>query len=530
MDHSIRRYISRRRFIQSSAAASAALFLPAASWARVLGANERLTFGIVGTGGMGHAHLSDLMGRRDRDNVAIARVCDVYRRRLNSAVSRIQGQEGVAIENAGTMEYREVLDDKSVDAVLIATPDHWHTKIAIEAMDAGKDVYCEKPLSLTIQQAIDCRDAVKRTGRKLQVGPQRTSEDRFWKAREAIAANRIGKVVWSQASFCRNSREGQFNWRIDPDAGPNNPQDADGYVWWDRWLGHEWGLAENIPWNPDHFFRFRKYWAYNGGVATDLLYHMLAPLLLAITGPNGEYPRKVVASGGKYIEKDERDIPDTFMMMVDYPSEHTVVLVSVMTNDGDIPTVIRGQHGAIDFVDGIKISEQSVWWKEFRETNADLVQARMEKNEKGEEKPVPPPGQATIHIPNAPRPDHLGHFLGAIRGECDLSCNVDLGCSTMVAIKMGVEAYRYEKTLLWDARRETVVGWEPPQQARAGTLPPALTEEQINRMSAAELKEALAKVGRARADWNLPLESRDRLKREFDMIMRRLREVGDPSR
>ena len=518
--------ITRRRFIQSSAAASAAIFLPAASWARVLGANERLTFGIVGTGGMGHSHLSDLMGRRERDNIAIARVCDVYRRRLNSAVSRIQGQEGVATENAGTMEYREVLDDKSVDAVLIATPDHWHTKIAIESMDAGKDVYCEKPLSLTIQQAIDCRDAVKRTGRKLQVGPQRTSEDRFWKAREAIAANRIGKVVWSQASFCRNSREGQFNWRIDPDAGPNNAKDAEGYVWWDRWLGHEWGLAENIPWNADHFFRFRKYWAYNGGVATDLLYHMLAPLLLAITGPNGEYPRKVVASGGKYIEKDERDIPDTFMMMVDYPSEHTIVLASVMTNDGDLPTVIRGQHGTIEFVDGIKISEQSVWWKEFRNANADHVQTRMEKNEKGEETPTPAPGQATIHIPNSARPDHMGHFLGALRGECELACNVDLGCSTMVAIKMGVESYRQEKTLLWDSQRETVAGSVRTSPAQSHEVPPPLTQEQISHMNADQLKEALQRVGRARQDWNLPDETKERLRREWEMIMKQLRQTA----
>src|SRR5690606_36965262 len=142
--------------------------------------------------------------------------------------------------NAGVMEYREVLDDPNVDAVIIATPDHWHTKIAIEAMEAGKDVYCEKPLSLTIEQALECRDAVKRTGRTLQVGPQATSGDLYWKAQQAIREGRIGKIVWSQGSYCRNSRGGQFNWRIDRDAGPNNPQDADGYVWWDRWLGHEY--------------------------------------------------------------------------------------------------------------------------------------------------------------------------------------------------------------------------------------------------------------------------------------------------
>ncbi len=464
--------ISRRRFIQSSAAFSAAAFLPASSWARVLGANERINISVIGTGGMGHSHLRDLMGRRDRDNLALTHVCDVYRRRLNSAIRHIAGGNGENSVGIGTMEYKEVLDAKDVDAVLIATPDHWHTKIAIEAMDAGKDVYCEKPLSLTVEQAIECRDAVKRTGRTLQVGPQRTSDDHFWRARDAIDRNRIGKVSWSQASYCRNSREGQFNWPIDRDAGPNNPQDAEGYVWWDRWLGHEHGLAENISWNADHFFRFRKYWAYNGGVATDLLYHMLSPLLLAITGPNGEYPRKVVASGGKYIEKDERDIPDTFIMTVDYPSEHTIVLVSVMTNDGQLDTVIRGQHGTITLAgNAIEIREQGTWWPEFRKANADRAPKaaaeegaepasawRVETAENGRERPVPAPGQAVVKIPTIARPDHMGHFLGAIRKECELSCNIDLGCSTMVAIKMGVESYRHDKALLWDAKAEKVVG------------------------------------------------------------------------
>ena len=444
--------VSRRRFIQTTAAASVVLSSPAASWARVLGANDRLNMAVIGTGGMGTGHTRSLMRRKDDDNLLVTRVCDVYRRRLNRSIGIIQGNS-----NSGTMEYRDVLDDKDVDAIVIATPDHWHTKIAIEAMQAGKDVYCEKPLSLTIEQALECRDAVKRYERTLQVGPQGTSEDRFWKARQAIEAGRIGKVTWSQGSYCRNSRGGQFNWRIDPDAGPNNTSDSDGYVWWDRWLGHEWGLAKNIPWNADHFFRFRKYFAYNGGVATDLLYHRLAPLLLAISGPNGEYPSRVVASGGKYLEKDDRDIPDTFMMMVDYPSEHTVVLVSVMTNDVGIPYMIRGQQGTMEFGSAIKIKEQGTWWQEFRKANADKVVYQMVQNKDGKDEPDPKPGQASFEIPTTPRRDHMGNFLDAVRGNAQPHCNVDLGCSTKVAIKMGVEAYRQNKTLLWDADRERVI-------------------------------------------------------------------------
>ncbi len=448
------RTISRRLFIQAAAAVPLAAG-SAAAWARVLGSNDRLHLAVIGTGGMGQAHLRGLTGRAGGDNVEVIRVCDVYRRRLDAAA----GIAVISPGSAGTMEYREVLDDRDVDAVIIATPDHWHTKIAIEAMDAGKDVYVEKPLSLTVEQAIACRDAVKRTRRTLQVGPQGTSEDQVFKARSAIRDGRIGKVVWSQGSYCRNSRGFQFNWGIDADAGPDQPREAAGYVWWDRWLGHEWGLAEQIPWNPDHFFRFRKYWAYNGGVATDLLYHQLAPLLSAISGPDGEYPRRVSAAGGLYIEKDQRDIPDTFFLTVDYPSEHPIVLASVMVNDSGLPTVIRGQRGTMSWQgDTLEFAEQAEWWKEFRAANEGWFASHVTRDDQGTETPDPAPGQARFAIHTAPRRDHVGNFLDAIRGGAALNCNVDLGCSTMVAIKMGVEAYRSGRSLTWDAATEKVSG------------------------------------------------------------------------
>jgi len=434
--------LTRRTFIKSSAALAALAAMPAYSRARILGANERINMGVIGVGGQGTYHVRDMAGRFSRDNITCDAICDVYQRRIDNAVNLVASAGG---HPTSTMEYRELIDSDGVDAILIATPDHWHTKIAIEAMEAGKDVYVEKPLSLTVEQALECRDAVKRTGRVLQVGPNLTADDNFWRGREAIRKNRIGKVTWSQGSYCRNSVNGQFNWSIDDGAGPSG-SGAD-KIWWDRWLGWEWDLAERIPWNPDHFFRFRKYWAYNGGVATDLLYHRLAPLLLAITGPDGEYPKRVSASGGQYIEKDGRDIPDNFMMMVDYPSEHTVVLISVMTNDDGIPLKIRGQHGTMEFEDGITLTEQRAWSKQFRATNRDKLEGAGADA-----------GSASFTIPRESRRDLKGNFWDVIRGDDkQLHCNVDLGASTMVAIKMGVEAYRNSRTLVWDAERERVI-------------------------------------------------------------------------
>lgn len=447
--------VSRRAFLKASGAAVGLSMLPAASWARVLGANERIKIGVVGVGGQGSSHVQAIVKSSPADNVLCTHVCDVYRKRLNAAIQLIGGEE-----SSGTMEYERLIENKDLDAILIATPDHWHTKIAIEAMEAGKDVFCEKPLSLTVEQAIECRNAVKRTKRVLQVGPQGTSEDRWWKAREAIAAGRIGKVVWSQAAYCRNSRTGQFNWTIDPSAGPSGQ--GDDYVDWDRWLGHRWGLAPKIDWNADHFFRFRKYWAYNGGVATDLMYHRLAPLLIAITGRDGEYPLRVTAAGGQYIEKDGRDIGDTLLLMIDYPSEHTIVLASVMVNDVGLEDVIRGQYGTmrpatVNNTAGWKFSEQRVWAKEFRAANKDYVEEMVMTDEKGREVPKPAHGKAEFEMEGGTARSHFQNFLDAIRSEAPLNCNIDLGCSTMVAIKMGVEAYRQKKVMSWDATGEKVV-------------------------------------------------------------------------
>jgi predicted dehydrogenase len=424
--------VSRRDFVAAGAAATAigaglsAVGRTAPASGKVIGANDRIRFGVIGVGGMGSGHVGDLVGRTDRDNIRCVAVCDVYQKRLDQNRERTGGE--------AFTDYRKLLDRKDIDAVIIATPDHWHSKQAIDAMEAGKDVYLQKPMTLTIEQALQVRDAAKRLKRKLQVGTQYASEPETWAARKAVSEGRIGKVVWSQNGYCRNSRDGQFNWPIDAEASPT--ASGENHVDWDMWLGHEFGLAKKVPWNPDHFFRFRKYWAYNGGVATDLLYHALAPLVLAAAGPQGEYPKKVVAGGGQYIEKDGRDIPDSHFMLIEYPSEHTVFLASVMTNDNGIPRVIRGQHGTIEFGGGLKLRGQPTWKDEFTAANG---------------------GQMEVTIPTEQRRDHVGNFIDAVRGQAELTCNEDLGCALMVAIKMGEDAYRENKVLLWDAEKERVV-------------------------------------------------------------------------
>ena len=425
---------SRRSFMKKAATAAGAVTLGGLTPSSVLGANDHVTFGVIGVGGMGFGHLGNLVRISNEFNISVGAVCDVYQRRLNRAMG--------TSKSPGVLDYRKVLDNKDIDAVLIATPDHWHSKLSIDAMAAGKHVYCEKPMTLTAEQAVDVRNAVRKYKKVFQVGPQYTSEDQYWMANEAIKAGRVGKVTWAQGGYNRNVRGCAFNrwFKIDETAGPKMP--GEDYIDWDMWLGTEWGLAPKIPWNPEHFFRFRKYFQYNGGVATDLLYHILAPLLIAITGENGQYPKRVAANGGLYVYKDGRDIPDVFTMTADYPGEFTINLTSVLTNDTQPPNNIYGQFATIDLSrhGNPVFTGNGDFKQEFRNNNGGYDEIEL------------PAGRVNGNHEMMER-----NFVDVIRRGGKLFCNAELGCATMVAINMGVESYRQNATFLWDSIAEKMV-------------------------------------------------------------------------
>jgi len=366
----------------------------------------------------------------------VVAVCDVYERRVKRAKD-LCGCDGY-------LDYRELLIREDIDAVWVATPDHWHSKISIEAMAAGKHVYCEKPMTLTIEQAFEVRDAVRKYQKVFQVGPNRTADDHFWKAHAVIQSGKVGRVTWAQGGYNRNIRGGAFNvwFPIDESASPE--KSGDDHVDWKMWLGTDWELAPESDWNPEHFFRFRKYWPYNGGVATDLLYHLLAPLLISIAGPNGAFPWRVNANGGLYVLKDGRDIPDVFITTLDYEDRYSINLTSVLTNNTPVPTRIYGQHGTIDISrntagrvgDGLLLTGNGDFVDEFKEQNG---------------------GYSEVVLPIEERPDLQKNFLDCIRDGGTPFCNVDLGVATMVGIKLGVESYRQNKTMLWDAKGEKLV-------------------------------------------------------------------------
>jgi predicted dehydrogenase len=421
------RKILRRRFLASSGGGIAALGLAPAALAALDGP-EKLVFAVIGCGGRGTGHVRDLVerSRQPGNALSVGAVCDIYRPRLERAVS-LSGAKGY-------QDYRELLADKDIDCVVIATPDHWHAKMCIDAFEAGKDVYCEKPWTRTAEEARDCFHAARRSGKICQIGTQHTADGQYWTARDAIAEGRLGKLVWSQISYSRNSRSGEWNYGIDSGASPENLD-------WGAFLGS----APKKPFNPEHFFRFRKYWDYSGGIATDLHYHKLAPILLAV---GADFPRRVTSGGGIWVHKDEghgapREVPDTFLTILDFPGEHSVLLASSMANTNGLPDLIRGHEANLSFHGGhIEIRPEPIYAGDFKQKNM---------------------GEEVLRLKSKRRDDHMTNFILCVRSrrEEDLNCGPDLGYKTMVAIGLSVEAYRRNKVLFWDAAKEETAESEP---------------------------------------------------------------------
>ncbi|HVX66726.1 MAG TPA: Gfo/Idh/MocA family oxidoreductase [Bryobacteraceae bacterium] len=440
--------VNRRAFLKGAVGAGATLGLanslaaktgvPGAG--RVLGANDRINVGVIGVGGRGTyvARQFAEVGQAD-NSCQIVAVCDVYQKRVT--------ENNQAHNCQGYLDYREVLNRSDIDAVIVATPDHWHGKIALEAMAKGKDVYCEKPMVHTIAEARQLVNAVKETRRVLQVGSQTTSAQQWWKAKKAISDGAIGDMLMSQGSYHRNSTEGEWNWPIDPDASPDKK--GDDYIDWKTWLGP----APSRAWDPDRFFRFRKFWDYSGGIATDLFFHVAAPL--NICWPEPQFPSKVMAGGGIYVFKDTREVPDTFHLIGEYKQGHSVVLTSSMANSQHIPGLIRGHKGTIIMVDhGMfeGVTDHITLKPETRVTKEDSAYTAKFGAE---------PIQIPIEQQNSMQA-HVRNFLECMHTRQKPTLDVETAARAQVLISMAVMSYRQGRVLYFDEKTWNVVP-EPPK-------------------------------------------------------------------
>ncbi len=438
--------LDRRGFLKSAgAAAGLTLGMAGSAFAarggkstgRVIGANDRIQVGVVGVGGRG-SYVSGVFARYGEKTNAcqIVGVCDVYEKRKRLAAERHKCP--------GYLDYRELIGRSDVDAVIVATPDHWHAKIALAAMDAGKDVYLEKPMCHTNEEIKQLVSTVKETGRVVQIGSQTTSGDQWWKARKAIQDGMIGQMIMSQGSYHRNSIEGEWNWTIEPGAGPEGK--GDDYIDWKTWLGP----APKREWDADRFFRFRKYWDYSGGIATDLFYHVVAPM--QICWGEAQFPWRVGGFGGIYVFKDSREVPDTFQLVADYAKGHSLILSSSMANSHHIPGLIRGHAGTIIMVDHGEFE---------RPTDHITVIPELFRDEKTHEKSGLTPeytqkfGLDTITIPIEEQNvmvKHVSNFLDCMRSREKPHLDVETGARAQAVINLAVQSYREGKTLFWDEK------------------------------------------------------------------------------
>jgi predicted dehydrogenase len=416
---------------------------------------DTIGIGIIGVGGMGGGHLEELCGKEKAgEKVQIRAISDVYTRRLAYRQKWVKSNVGRDIDTY--MDYRKLLERPDIHAVVIATPDHWHALISIHALEAGKDVYCQKPVTLTTEESVQVRDKVYETGRIFQCGAQGCSEDWWWQARKFIQKGGIGKVLYAQADYSRNTaggpedRGGEWNWHIDPDA-TDDSKAGEAYIDWQQWLGP----AAKRPFSRPRFFQFRKFWDYSGGIATDLLYHVLAPMTIAL---DAKAPERATAAGGIYVQHDDREVPDTFLMTLDYPGDYSVILTSSMANRQANPTIIRGHKATIrPEKDGMKVTAED----EFKE---------WFKKEFGAEE---------ITVKNEPRPGHVDKWLECIRTRGPVHLDAETAYRAMAGIKMGVESYRQDQVIFWDGTRECYVK-QHPRPERGSKIPSTKPGEEFS--------------------------------------------------
>jgi predicted dehydrogenase len=429
---------TRRELIKTAAAATVATVAGvsaakssayAVAPSRVLGANERINVGFVGVGGQGMTHVRLLKENAEDNKTANVAVCDIYRRRVKSALAFNE-----LPDKAGYDDYRKLLEVKDIDAVWIATSDNWHAPIAIAAMEAGKHVYIEKPMCRTIEEGYAIYDAAKKTKKLVQVGSQGCSDQKWHVAGKVVKEGRIGHLVQAQGSYCRNGKAGEWNYyAIDKDAGPN--ASGDNFINWDVFrMG-----KEPKQWDPDRYFRWRKYWAYGNGIMGDLFPHRLHPLAIAMALPQsgmGGFPARVSSMGGLYVQKInpvtkkvDREVPDFTTVQVDFPEGCTMMLLGSTINEQGWQDMIRGNKATLYFGgSGVQIRPERVWAEEVEFA----------------EEPVEGEGER-IEL-------HHKNFLTCIREGGVPNCNIELALRVQVMVSLGELSYRRGKTMHFDPK------------------------------------------------------------------------------
>jgi predicted dehydrogenase len=417
------------------------LAAPEAQPARAISANDQIQLALIGAGNQGQG---DIISALQVPGVKLVAAADCYDGRL------VHCREVWGDSIQTTRDYREILARSDVDAVVIATPDHWHKQAAIDAMNAGKDVYLEKPMIHLYSDGPEIIETARQTQRILQVGSQRVSSMIYKKAKQLIEAGAIGQLSVINAWWDRNPNYPAmaFDSSIPPDASPET-------IDWLRFLGS----APQEPFNAEHFFQWRKWRAYGSGVAGDLFVHLFSGTHF-ITGSHG--PTRAVAMGGLRYWKDGRDQPDVLLGLFDYPEGFNLHLrvnfvQGAAENEG---FVFIGSEGTL------QISGHAVLVRRLPRpaapdyqigTFANATQEKFLAEFEKKYPPVHPTGEPTADEETYAAPpgysdkyDHLRNFFEAVRSRRPVVEDPVFGFRAAGAALLANVSYEQGKILQWD--------------------------------------------------------------------------------
>jgi predicted dehydrogenase len=446
--------ISRRSLLAGGAAI---LGMTANSYARVVGANDRISLAIVGAGNRGRELASVVADLKDHRNVEMRAVCDLWTVNRERAAKTAADAYGRAPQSYQYVE--DLLGRKDVDAVIIATADFQHAPLLQLAAEAGKDAYCEKPMGNVLDEAKAARDAVRARNLVVQVGTQHRSEPYQRAARERVAAGALGtvskvEVVWNYHGP---------RWRGRPEVSRIREEDTD----WRKWL-----LAKPYrPFDPRAYFEFRLYRDFSSGIPDQWMTHAIDMVHYLL---DDHFPSSVVAQGGVYRWRDGRENPDTFQALLEYPKGFLVSYATSFGNDSDSFSRFMGDRATLINIGG----EGSQRWKVVEEggnheSNPFVhrghsyikLRGRQQRTTSFAGRLLNGAIQKTygpLPFISDSNPSHMDNWLECLRSRKQPNATVDDGFAHSVAAIMAARSQREGKKLYWDRGAEQIVD-TPPQ-------------------------------------------------------------------
>ena len=413
--------LNRRKFLTHSTLAGGAMLASSFPFVRSLraaepAASEKIRVGVIGCGGMGQVDLADFVANAE---VEIPVLCDLDDARIKKGLEICAKAERKAPETS--KDFRRVLDRKDLDAVLIATPDHWHALPAVQACQAGLDVYVEKPLGKTIDEGRAMMEAAKRHNRVAQMGSQWRSCKHIIEAADIIKSGKLGKV-----SICR--AWAYLDWLPTVGKKPDGP--APTGIDYDLWLGP----APLRPFNPNRFhFNFRWFWDYAGGLMTDWGVHLINMVQM---GMGLEAPKSVSSVGGKFVFDDDSETPDSQVTVYEFPTYQMLWEHRAGLNNG-----LNGRAWGVQWTG----TEGTII---LNDQGYELIAERKKESLDSEKKP----GSGNPHLA------HVRNFLDCVKSRQQPVLNLEVGHHVSNLAHLGNIAYRTGRKIVWDAAAEKVVG------------------------------------------------------------------------